>query len=502
MAHLLWINNGSERIELGSGSMYLSSSDGYRLLRYVPQDPDISSIDTNSILINGGERPAMSYRNVTENAIVIFSGSSSNDVMDELERLQRMFDWAAHYQSKKSGSRSFINFAPFGSTSPYRSEILSGKVSLIEDSLGTMFTRGEKSIFELVWTRRYFWEGDLKWAKISNRNGTSQTNTVLVNNVSDDDADNFVIIHGSSIQGAIPTPAKISIENHSGGSYANRLYLLSHGIEPYDASSSNSTFGKIYIFEGEDVSGATLVSSTNSSSGAYGSIPYGNGSASQEQLAHWVIPERVSQECAGRAMAVVGRVLGNTDDGANMYIAPVLRTNESEWMRVYNGTEITLSPASDFGVINFGTVVFPQRDPDLPYLSTAVNTTGVYRLALMYRDNSDDVTTTNFHLDFVELLPTDSFRTVRTNSGSVAGDGSGVTIDEIDGVVYQASTCPTASPRDYAKFTTTGKPIYLVPGREQSLTMFVGASPGAGSGMNPGAFHRIKVQYRPRRLTL
>lgn len=503
MAHLFYFTRGGFKKELGSGSPNTSTSDRYKLLEYTPRAPDMSTIDTNSIIIDGGRRVSTTRRNVTENATVLYSGSSHEDIQTAFQDLQRFFFDSESYVEKYSGSPGYAVFAPYGSTSPYRSQILGGNVELTNVSLDTRWTNGMKSIFSITFTREYFWEGSVQTAKITNSNGTA-TGSLRVDNLNDASEDNFVIIHGSTINGDMPTPAKIWINNNTGSTRDHREYILAHGISPYNPDDSN-VLTKLYTFEGEDaqtIAGAASdVANADCSGGEYCKLPYGFTSTGGDNayLGRWSVYDYLSDVNAGKTLAVIGRTHGTPDTQVYLYITPVLRTTDTIISR---GAEITVFPGSDYGLMNFGVITFPKIPGDASITPENV-VSARYSMSLQCRDNTGTVGLSYYGyypIDFVALLPTDGFRTIRNSSGCIS-NGYSVILDEIEGICYQTDTAASAT-APISKFSVTGKQINLVPKVDQTLSLFVSGCHATGSAYSGSDYRSLLVQYRPRRTSI
>ena len=76
----------------GAATCVALTSGCYVLMDYVPQAPDLSTLDTNSILSDGGERPVATYRNVTETARIMISASTPSAVQSGKQDIQKLFN--------------------------------------------------------------------------------------------------------------------------------------------------------------------------------------------------------------------------------------------------------------------------------------------------------------------------------------------------------------------------------------------------------------------------
>src|SRR3990167_3978336 len=137
MSHTLKLTYGASTIDLNSGSN--------TLLEYVPQSPDLSTVDINSILLDGGERILTTRRNVTESARVLISSSVASDLQQAKWKVQQFLVRGERKQRSGAGSAAYINYSPDGVSGSYRSEIIGGKVELFDRSLDWRWTNARRA---------------------------------------------------------------------------------------------------------------------------------------------------------------------------------------------------------------------------------------------------------------------------------------------------------------------------------------------------------------------
>ena len=102
MTHTLQITRSGSTIDLTSGS--------YTLLEYVPQSPNITTIDSNSVRRDGGRRTAVSRRNVSETARVLLVCDDPDLIQAEKQKIQNWFTLSEKNQTMVAGSPTYINF--------------------------------------------------------------------------------------------------------------------------------------------------------------------------------------------------------------------------------------------------------------------------------------------------------------------------------------------------------------------------------------------------------
>lgn len=166
--HTIRLVNGPETINLNG-----SAAGTTWVLDYVPNTPNVSTIDfVPEALRDGGERISTTRRNVSESMDVSLTASSRDAMIASLNQIEAMFRRAEEYQARRVGSPTYLEMQPDGAASMYRSEILSGKLQPGNDTLGFEW-RNRRVTTTLFMTRRYYWEGPERELPLSNPMSTT-----------------------------------------------------------------------------------------------------------------------------------------------------------------------------------------------------------------------------------------------------------------------------------------------------------------------------------------
>jgi len=485
MSHALRLVWGALSVDLNSGASSV-------MLEYVPQSPDISTIDTNSILQDGGERPLITRRNVTETARILITGSSQDDIQDEKQRIQRYFTRAERYQETKAGSPMYVHYTPHGvTTGSFRSEILTGKIDLFDRSLDWRWTNSKKSEMVLSWTRRYFWEGAEITASIYNRHTTGSI--VRVYNTSTSTRDNFVDIDASVVTGEIPTPATILMQNPGGFTINFTRMFIAH-----NSISRPSAFDHwIEAEAGSAMSGitASVKSTTASLASDTGYVFFSTACNSQTQtaIARWLCSSTMMDSGRGGNISAIGIFWER--HSASMYgqMKMMFPNTTGTQFLVAEGPEIELFSGSNQEYIakEFGVFKFP---PNLQQLTGHDETV----LQLYIRNGFSSTACTNW--DAIFLAPVDTgYRIISSQHGQNISASYYLVLDESNGNCYVSGSSNYLNNITRAQ-SLTGKPIMLQPYEDQRISFLHHYR--VNTEYLPNNMLFITVKFRPRKLTI
>ena len=476
--HTVVLTYGSELFNFNSGSN--------SLMEYIPQSPDMTTMDTNSVLRDGGERTMTTRRNVTETLRYMASASSQTEIQTAKQQLQRLLTKAERRQNSRSGSAVYINFGPYNISGSYRSEILGGRIDMTDRSFNATHWGNRKVEFMMTFTRRYFWEGDeVTIGDIKNSHGTGAS--IQVYNHNDSGHNNYIEISASSVTGEISTPPKISLINSAGSTMYPRDIFISHNVINNPGSFS-------HMIEGESAStSGSIVASANYSSGSALQMWTGASSlTTQNRRATWELTGSILDNCYGSHFAILARLDG-TPVTASTYVQVKLVYPWSTGLSVlFEGPEIEISPvlsATYDGIFNFGTLKLP---PNLSFTSgfDSIGLSMYVRTSASYYIN----------VDYIQLSPVDTgFR--RINQVGVNGWVSGqIALDEPNESTYSSGST-SAEASKYNLFTLSGKQINLYPGELQRLYILQ-SDYDTNYHVYSNRVVYARVSYRPRRLTL
>lgn len=463
-------------LSYGGSSVFLFSSGSNKLMSYVPQSPDLTTIDSNSILGDGGERPLTTRRNVTETLAFEMSASTKDLLQTAKQYLQSIILRAERHQKTGSGSPVYVCMQPYGTTaSAYRSELLSGKIDMDENSLGWRWNRGVIDVV-FAFTRRHYWEGDEATVILANQSGTGSRITIRNENLSG--SNNYVEIAASAVLGEVPTPAKIVLRNDSASSMDTRKFYFWHNVV-------NSPQSFTHFWQAESASMGTsgsIVSNAVYSGASAIAVPVSSSISSTNTIAKFALSGSFLDACAGGNFLVIGKMGNDISANASVYAKVSARFPQSTGLTtIGEGLETRLSSTTNFQT--FGTIRLPP----------AGRGSGAYAdLALWLTVRSS--ASFNFYLDYIQIVPVDTGYAYIDQLGYSWASGLAV-FDYIENEHYlSSSTYTTKAPIMVAG----GVPIMLYPSEVQRLYFSV-------SDANAFYVHRnlnIEMKYRPRRLSI
>lgn len=446
---------------------------GHLLRRYTPQTPDFEHVTSESSLYDGGEQPISSYRNVTETVDVAWTGTLSQQ-RAAVQSLTRLFQQARQRQRTHLGAVVRVQLTPETGEGAYESEVLSGRI-LIDDSYRTgLQIEAGQLLSQIVFTRRYYWEGALTSVPLSNGNGENVTYLGLaVYNCTDDGGEysqrqNYADIQGSDIEGDLPAPLMLTMENTYNSERDTSWVWIAGNVR-------SNPFTLYHVIEAEDASGGSSEVSGTSSGGAY--RKFNTALDTQVAIFDWGIPGATLTACAGNWFQLMWR--SEID----------LRGIWFEW-ELHDGP-VTVWRSGEFQVE--GTVAVALRATGavrLPPWLTAHGGSPGLSLRLYGRKTGGFFC----NIDFLQLWALDYYAVLFGASGSVPY-GDFLVYDGIEEELYVDSALGNAG-----TFTAYGGPLLVEPGRDQRLYFLQHAN--AADVAEVDRSMAVSAWYRPRRLSL
>lgn len=453
MAHSLSITDGTTTVSLSSSNIFL--------MGYVPTAPDMQE---SSIFANGGDGGEVLpiYGNVQDTVEIMFENSSKTALQAQVNTINRLLNLAKHRQTKRTGDKVYLKLTVDGDSDTYRSEVLGGKLELGEDSL--RHYANIKVQARLYISRRYYWEGDDETElQLSKSSVSATTGGVTIYNHDDGGSghDNWVQIAAAQVDGELPCPLRLTLTNNSGSSQGYRTFHIGT-----NAFSDPSNF--THIIEGEDAESGGTVTSDSSCSGGSKLV---NNSWTGTNLVQFSISGSQLSKTEGRWFRLLMRLASLT---STCYIRPEIRDGNG-LITLYAGEEVLIS--SDVPIIDLGSVPLPPSAANVSWSQM--------RLTLVMRA----VGTASIQIDYVELMPTDSYATF-TQLGYAITNGSIVTIDGIEGAIHSAG---------FPIYSAPLPTVWVWPNKLQRLIFTHDENTGPVSIDNTIS---VRAYYRPRRLTI
>lgn len=473
------------QLSYGGSSLELSSSGSVILLEYVPRSPNLSTIDTNLILQDGGERPLTTRRNVRENARILVKSSASDrsDVQALKHKIQRWLIYGERRQELGSGSSVFVQYSPSYIDDTYQSEILSGDVEVNERSLDWHWTAGGVELL-LNWTRRFYWEETSdRLLTLINPDETSTEVDLSNTLVTSTGSYNYVTISGSSVLGEVAGAPTIRIRNTSGDTWSNARLFIGHNVAAHPNDLE-------YILEAESGSGiystgGSIRLSSATSFGQYLAVPIPSSISTSVDIAKWELSGSFLDDCAGNHVNILCRF-------QTAIPASTFSQLKIEWpvsslaTTILEGEELEIS-GSQFAYLG-GFRLPPTTKPG------EETTHDDLALTLGIRSGTGG----SIGIDYFMFFPSmTGHRFVEQVPGDGIGWGDYLFVDERADQIYK-QTGLSGDTNKVAGFTITGKKIHLYPGEDQRL-YFLNLD---NYNAEVDSTMAVAVQYRYRRLSI
>jgi len=401
--------------------------------------------------------------NITERFDVLVTSQA------QLYALEAAFAWARKHQNE--GNAAWLNYAIDETTATQKAMIVNGMV-LHDIQMSKRWRFGWLQAAVAI-ERRPEWRGALTAISLSNPSG-SGTGGVTVKNHWDTGTNdiNYVEIAGASITGDLPSPLKLQITNNYNASYGVIKVWVGHNVESTPASLNP-------VLEGEAATGGTTTTpSATSSNNAYQTNSL--TADGDVLLFTWALSSTLLGYTKGKYFKILGRFLTQVN---NVWFRPDIYygTVVPLWEGPYTRPGSTLTDYLwDLGVIQLPPWLLDVTSPDA--------------LSLRLYGKRAVASTINVSLDYLYLLPLESYRLLQVN-GNVPYQ-SAIVDDGTLSQLYSQNASAAARRGDIVGY---GEPILVQPGKLQRLYFL-----HHHSFANYAQIDRtlsIKAWYEPRRLT-
>jgi hypothetical protein len=458
-------------------------TDGHLLRRYTPQSPDHEYVTSESSLVDGGEQPVAAYRNVTENLDVAWTGTL-DEQRAAIRAVNRLLQQARHRQRTGMGPKVWVELSPTGAggyddDDNYRSEVLSGRVLVDDTYRAGLQIEADQLLSQIVFTRRFYWEGAEEQIPLSNENGTDDLSGLLIYNCHDDGDDygtriNYVEIDGADVEGDLPTPVRIELTNTYATEEVGTVWV-GHNIWSDPGALD-------HVIEGEDATtGGTSVAVGNASGGYVRRYTTVTPESWYEGIT-WTLSSELLTACAGNYFQLMARF-----ETATVNLA-YYRFKVS----LVQGSSIIWESAP-FGIdTNYSHAIRPLLAMRLPPWRPPTGDAAACSLRLgVWRNTGGD---DDLDLDFIHLFATDSYAMLQF-VGAGLDENEALVFDSIEDNTYVVGAAGAMG-----SFVRHGTLVMLEPDADQRL-YFLQHS-WLGDAAEVDRTMTVKAYYRPRRLTL
>ncbi len=438
------------------------STSGVIVTSYPIQSPTIDQQALNQ-LGDGNGLSIPSWGNVTESIDLHISAATSALVADKIRAIEALLNLARQDTYGLLDGRVYLLAQMEHDSELWRSQILAARLVLPQgtDEIWKKYTTAT-----LIITRRFFFEAEaIRTVELTS--GTTVTPTAGYANIYNADDThatnrNWFQIAAAQIVGSIPAPAKISVKNASGGTRAAASLFLGNYV-------FNNPTTVDPIFRAEDATGTAVAGTTEGVVG-YWHLTGGNlTDAFKGQI--------------GRMVAVfTDRPVSTTlVRAALQYRAP------SPIIDLALG-EQALNTAQDYAM-DLGGIPIP---PGVSWANAGAN---LY-LAMKGRAATGTDTIT---VDWIQIFPGGAgrFRVLKGVFNSLSLNSGNEIVD--DGSGGGAWLRDNANSVNLPLYKPLFDPIYLWPNRINRLRALINSGTGA---FEAAQLWQVKVEYRPRRLTL
>lgn len=408
---------------------------------------------------------------ITETANYYCDKATIALIETEINDIEYAFAMSRYHYNSGAGDRYYVKFQTDGGSKIWRSEITDGRVKYDKKAMDAEWITKMVTVY-VIWTRRAFWEENSETElELSNINqAVPATGGVQVDNHDDAAEDNYVDIAAAQVVGVLPSPARITMKNDTGGALGYRDFYIGHSVyEP-----SNFT----HVIEGESFTGLSNQVDANSSAGNFGRDALGSSYSSY----NIDITGAQLDYAAGRYFRVLGR-LATGLQFADVYVKLYIRYSST---LIWEGDAVNVIPnaAAGMDLMDLGIIQLP------PALA---GRTGFATLNL--RMDAKCASGGNFDLDFIQLTPLDSYQHLQ-QTASYSLDNNAYVVD--DGIYDDSYAIDTAGDL-YPLYVPHGDHIYLHPDKAQRVIFLIQRSNG---DVTIADTIDVRVYYRPRVITI
>ena len=488
MTHILRLadETGATLIDLNNPASTI------RLVSYQIARPSTQLAEVRDYLRDGGEVPRIVRDNVTETAVVRITGANPDAVTAQSQVIKRVLIRAERQQSIGiTREKRYINFLADGATGNiWRSEILLGDISLPPAGLDWQWAnRGVE--FTVTWRRRFYWETrDIVNLPLTNSLFIDRTlgQTIYNHNDSGVGHDNYVTIDGSNIDGDLPSPVRLIMQNNFVSSRDMGNMWIGHNVSYDPATMSQEFFAQTgaYWIEAESAdTGSTTVANGAASAQNVGRFAW-TGSADQV-IGTWDLPSSLMFPTKGGRFKMLVRYVGTAPSPTYLHFDLAIRGVTP----AYTGASV-LIPASE--IFDLGSLPLPPWK--LSY-ETLVATQGGYthEITLRLWAQTDAGGSQQIDLDWIQVTPLDGFHFL-DNGGFGVPQSIDLIDDSITGDLYTEGWSPEDA---IGNFTRQGAPLTIWPGEDNGYC-FVHIDE-LGDAEADRTF-LLFIEHRPRRITV
>lgn len=419
------------RLTDGTTTITLSGSGAYLGVTYFPAaDPSKDQLTETFPLILEGTAAAIS--------------SAVNDI-------EQLFA-AARLRQKLLTPRVFVEFQTVDTAEIRRAELFDGATNWAQ-APAKRYLAGTLNTVEVAVTlvRSAKWEGQLTELYLSSSTQTERTGGVTAYNNDNGGNPNWIGIAANRVAGTCPAPIQLRITNASGSTISWRNFYVGNNVYSAPASAD------VWLLGSEAVGGAAA--------------SWASSTTHNDLLWVFALNATLLGQALGRSFRVIAAftsITANVNLRANVggYIGSVYVPIQ------YNEERLT----SARKMLDLGELPIPPGGYSAATAAAALAITGRFTGA------------GSGTIDFVQLMPTDSFRRFQQVNYSTA-NGASVEVDDIEGVAYQIAS----SAKNPIVRVSGGLPLCVFPNRAQRLYILFDED----AGFTAGRQMTIQAWYRP-----
>lgn len=414
--------------------------------------------------------PGGMYEDVSERIDILVEGANIAAAQDKWQAIGRLLARTVERRALGEGEKLYLEVEPADDGVRYRTEIRKATLTPYPE----IFTEWANAKFSgsIMFTREPFFWGARTQVSLTNRWGTDNTSGLRIDNKETGSFDAHVDITAAKIDGELPTPAEIWLQNDDGSGRGYQNFYI--GVNAH-----SDPLNIIPVLEAEAAGGAAQGDFVDANASGGNRTAWTINGANTTIRATWTIPAAWAEAFRGRYVRVLMK-LGLIQ--SNWVIQPKIMERYAA-QTIFTGLPVVVRTGSK--IVDLGAIPLP------PVAYTSGLADQVFALD-MYHDGSL-LANSYLEADFIFFMPTDSGRTIVQRGMQIPATDYMI-FDEIEGVwvSYEDSLKhPIYSPR--------GPGVMLFPGQDQRLFLF--HDRGSTSG-ETADLKSIQIWYRPRRLTI
>lgn len=401
------------------------------------------------------------------------------DKAEEVSRkLENYFVEALHNTKTNTGPRYFIYWRSHTTGPLRRSRIQFGRVHLSSEMISAalgLSRRNPRVPLTVYIKRDGWWELPEVAIPLTNRYGTNVTNGLRVDNHSDGSHDNFVLINGNDIAGGMPAAVRLEIRNTHDNSVRASHHFIGHNV--YSDAHNFS-----HIVQGQDGNLGSQIANSDASGGAFRRREWSG--SSEQTIIYWELTKNQMDQMGGRFFRLILYLFNALSVGVTdlqirwrITIQGIQPLHETDWLHLPHSNRIIDTASIPISPLAFG------------------NLAEYYPLRIELQGRRLGGASTTFDTDFAQLTPTDSFRQLRSVGFNLAYQT--YLVDDYDSEPYTVGWSPEPDGRA-GNYMGRGKPIRLVPGRDQALYFLIKST----SNDHLDRTSEVKLFYRPKTRTI